>query len=374
MYILEENEQKWVNEIWGKIEEKMQETVKRNSGKIPYFAKGGKFDDKFSEFPCWWTNGFWPGIMWLLYQETRDELYMEEAQKCEDMLDKAFEEYYGLQHDVGFMWNLSAGAQYKITGSEKSKKRCLYAANLLAGRFNVNGDFIQAWDVKEHGYTSIIDCMMNLPLLYWASDELGDDRFRYMAQKHADSTIKNHIRSDGSVNHIVKYDGLTGEVADILGGQGYAKGSAWSRGQAWALYGFILSYMHTGKREYMDTAKRCANYFIASVCDDWLPKADFRAPQTPIVYDSSAGACAASGLLEIAYCLGEAEGRLYFDAAKKLLMTMEEHFCNWDKDYDSILQYASEAYSGTSNISLIYGDYFFIEAISKLKSKKILFW
>ncbi len=198
--------------------------------------------------------------------------------------------------------------------------------------------------------------------------------FRYMAMRHADSTIKNHVRADGSVNHIVKYNSLTGEVLDVLGGQGYTKGSAWSRGQAWALYGFILSYIHTGKQEYLDTAKKCANYFIASVCEKWFPKADFRAPQNPVVYDSSAGACAASGLLEIADCLGETEGHVYLDAAKKLLTSMEKHFCNWDVNFDSILQYASEAYSVTSNISLIYGDYFFIEAISKLKSRKILFW
>lgn len=124
-----------------------------------------------------------------MYQETHYADYMNEAQKIEEMLDKAFEEYYALQHDVGFMWNLSACARYKIMGEEKSKKRCLYAANLLAGRFNVNGDFIQAWDVKGQGRVSIIDCIMNLPLLYWASDELGYNRFRYMAMRHVDSTI-----------------------------------------------------------------------------------------------------------------------------------------------------------------------------------------
>lgn len=374
MYRLTEEEQQWISKIWDKIDLKMEETVKRNCGKIPYFARNGIFDDKFSVDPCWWTNGFWAGMMWLLYMCNKKNIYMEEAVKSEEKLDKAFYEYYGLHHDVGFMWKLSAGAQYELTGNETSKKRCLIAANILASRFNVNGGFIQAWNGKEHSGVSIIDSMMNLPLLYWASRESEDDRYKYVAIKHANKTIETHIREDFSVNHIVKYNYENGEVTDTLGGQGYSKGSSWSRGQAWAIYGFILSYIHTGDKKYLDISKKCADYFISCVKDDWLPRSDFRAPAEPIVYDSSAGACAVSGFIELAKVLNDDEGKKYIDAAMNILRAMEKNFCNWDPEYDSILQYASEAYAGTRDISLIYGDYFFVEAIGKLKGNEILLW
>ena len=370
---ISENDYKWLNEVWKKTDAKMTVCAKRNHDKIPYFAKDGIFDDR-SDNICWWTNGFWPGIMWLLYEKTKKDVYLDVAKNVEDKLDYAFEEYCGLHHDVGFMWMLSAGACYKLTGNEESKKRCLHAADLLAGRFNVMGGFIQAWNGEEHKGKSIIDSMMNLSLLYWASEETGDPRYRHIAEKHADSVMKNHVRADYSVNHIVRYDAENGEVMDVMAGQGYAKDSAWSRGQAWAVYGFVLSYIHTKEERYLEVAKKCSDYFIESVSDDWLTRVDFKAPEEPIIYDSAAGACAACGLLELAEILGESEGMYYFEAALNILKTMEEKFCNWDKEYDSILQFGSEAYSGCRHIPLIYGDYFFIEAISKLVPGNILFW
>ena len=370
---LNPEEYKWIDNIWKKIDNKMEITAERAKNKIPYFAKDGVYDDRSDDI-CWWTNGFWAGIMWILYCKTRKETYKHIAEISENKLDKAFEDYYGLHHDVGFMWMLSAGGNYKITGNEKSKKRCMHAANILAGRYNPSGEFIQAWNGNEHIGISIIDSMMNLSLLYWMSEEIGDPRYKNIAKKHADSVMKNHIRSDYSVNHIVKYDAETGDVIDDFGGQGYGKGSSWSRGQAWALYGFVVSYIHTKEERYLNTAKKCANYFIACVSDDWLPKADFRAPKEPVIYDSTAGACAACGLIELAGILDENEGRMYMDAAMNMLKTMEKKFCEWDPSYDSILQYGSESYAGCRHIPLIYGDYFFIEAISKLIDNKIFLW
>lgn len=361
----------WIDATWDKIEKKMEKTVLRNTEKLPYFSSKGVFDDR-KDTPCWWTNGFWPGISWLLYCRNKKDIFKNEAEKAEKFLDNALYQYYELDHDVGFMWKLSAGANYRITGNEISKKRCLYAANVLAGRFIVRGGYIQAWNGEERKNLSIIDCMMNLPLLFWASRELKDDRFKNIAFSHADATMKNHVREDGSVHHIVKYS-ITGEPEEVLAGQGYAKNSSWSRGQAWAIYGFILSYIHTQKKEYLETAIKCADYFISNVCDDWLTVSDFKAPKEPVVYDSSAGAVAASGFLEISRVLGD-DGQKYFDAALNILKAMDRHFCNWDEEFDSILQCASEAYIGTRDISLIYGDYFFIEAISKLKGNSILFW
>ena len=142
------------------------------------------------------------------------------------------------------MWQLSSSADYQLTKNQKSFERSLAAANTLAGRYNVRGGYIRAWNGNENEGSAIIDCMMNLPILYWASDTIGDDRYRYIAMNHADKTMANHVRPDGSVNHIIHYYPKTVKLEENIGGQGYCEGSSWSRGQAWGLYGFTLSYIH----------------------------------------------------------------------------------------------------------------------------------
>ena len=362
----------WVDEIWGKIDHKLKLSVSRNKGKIPYTTVNGVYDDKAETDISWWTNGFWPGMMWLMYIDTKDDLYKETAVEAEVMLDKALGDYACLHHDVGFMWNISSGVNYRLFGGEDSRNRWLTAASTLASRYNISGKFIRAWNGEGNEGWTIIDCMMNIPLLYRVSEELKDPRFRYIALSHADTTMRDHVRPDGSVNHIVSHDVVTGDVIETIGGQGYGVGSTWSRGQAWALYGFILSYIHTGKQEYLDTAKSVAHYFISCVCDDYLPKCDFRAPQEPVIYDSTAGACAACGLIEIANHVPEFEKDLYLNAAIQLLKAMEAKFCNWNENEDSILGWGTEAYhnKNTHHIPIIYGDYFFIERAYL----RVLFW
>lgn len=184
-----------------------------------------------------------------------------------------FFQYYGLHQDVGFMWLPTSVANYKITGNEDSRKRALHAANLLAGRFNLAGGFIRAWNDSEKLDTrdwAIVDCMMNLPLLYWASEETSNPQFKQIAIVHADTAMKASVKPDGSVHHIVEFNPFLGGVVKTYDGQGYEGGSSWARGQAWALYGFMMSYMHTQKVEYLHTAQRVAHYFIANIgkwCD-----------------------------------------------------------------------------------------------------------
>ncbi len=365
----------WINETWSKISAKMLKTVERNQNTLPYTAVDGRYDNWYEKDVSWWTNGFWPGIMWLMYSAEGNEAYKTAAENSEKLLDKAMENFNDLMHDVGFMWYISAGANYKLTGNKDSLRRVMHAANLLAGRYNINGRFIRAWNGDMYGW-AIIDCMMNLPLLYFASRESGDNRFYDIAVSHADTTLKNHLRPDGSARHIINYDTHTGEIVEVMGGQGYDEHSSWSRGQAWALYGFALSYKHTGDKKYLDAAKRSAHYFISCVCDDWLPRCDFRAPEEPVIYDSTAGACAACGLLEIAENVPENEKRLYYNAAVNILKAMDEKFCDWDAERDSILQCGTERYHGEKgrHIPIIYGDYFFIEAIYRLKGFNPVFW
>jgi len=371
---------KWLDETWKKIEEKLSVVVLRSGDKIPFWSNNGIHDDTKEDRINCWTNGFWPGLMWLMYVATEDKRYRETAEHIEDYLDAAFMNYYSLSHDMGFMWRISSGANYQLTGSEKSKNRQSIAANHLMARFNPTGEFLRAWNPdrkngeKTTGWT-IIDTMMNLPILYWASKEYADPRFKDVAMKHADNTMLNHIRPDGSVRHIVKHDPETGEIWGENGGQGYAIGSAWSRGQAWGIYGFVLSYIHTGKEAYLDTAKKVAHYFIASVCEDWLPRQDFRAPEEHI-YDASAGVAAACGMIEIAKIVPCHEKKLYINAAMKLLMSIENEWADWSSDTDFIVGMSTGSYTlkDSYNTNIIYADYYFVEALYKLKEYGPLFW
>lgn len=368
--------EKWINEFWNKIEKKLSATAPFVDTLFPYTTdKNGdyvQYDENYG--PCWWTNGFWAGIMWLAYIETGKELYREIAVKCECALDSAFMEFKKLHHDVGFMWLPSAVAHYKIEKDEDSLNRGMHAATILAGRYNIKGGFIRAWNLDRIGW-GIIDCMMNLPLLYWASETSGDPRFKAIAMAHADKAMHDFVRPDGSVNHIVVFEPESGEVIDTPAGQGYASGSSWSRGQAWALYGFALSYIHTGKQEYLDTAKKVAHYFIANLSSDGVPLVDFRSPKEPVMKDTSAGAVAACGLIEIANNVVEEEKALYIDAVKKLLCGLYDN-CDFSDNTQAILMNGTERYHDESghHIPIIYGDYYMMEALLKLKGNKVLFW
>ena len=190
----------WINNVWAKVENKLERTSKTSGDTFfPYSTKNGKFIEKPDI--SWWTNGFWPGIMWLMYVGTNNEYYKKVAEGLELELDKALYGFDGLHHDVGFMWLLSSVANYRLTGNAESKKRGMLAATILAARYNPVGQFIRAWNGDKVGW-AIIDCMMNIPLLYWATKESGDPRFKQIAMCHADTVMWTFIRPDGLVNHM----------------------------------------------------------------------------------------------------------------------------------------------------------------------------
>ena len=366
-------EQKWIDAFWEKIETKLSVVSPQVETCFPYTTdESGKYV-AFQNVQ-WWTNGFWAGMMWLAYLGSKKEIYREIAIACEEELDQAFVDFSELHHDVGFMWLPSAVAHYRIEGDENAKKRGMHAATLLAGRFNVVAEYIRAWNEDCTGI-AIIDCMMNLPLLYWASEETKDPRFKMIAMKHSDTVIKNFVREDGSVAHMVNFNPETGEVVSIPRGQGYASGSAWTRGQAWAIYGFVLGYIHTGKQEYLDTAKKVARYFIEHLSEDGVPVVDFKAPEEPALKDTSAGAVAACGLIEIIKYSEGSEKENYEYAVVNILKGLE-HNCNFSLDEQSILQNGTERYHDTRgfHIPMIYGDYYLMEALLKLKGNHVLFW
>lgn len=379
--------QVWAEEIIEKIREKMEWVSEKNKDKIPYTTdESGNYDDRSNECKDWslddglnwWTNGFWGGMMWLMYQDTKDEKYAQIARVSEKKLGKCFEGYYGLHHDVGFMFQPTSVTNYKLTGSEDSKRIAMHAANLLAGRFNPVGKFIRAWNNVGDSDTrgcAIIDCMFNISLLYWASQESKDPRFAHIAKMHADTVMETFIRADGSVNHIVEFNPETGEMVKSHGGQGYGETSSWSRGQGWALYGFANSYTHTGKQEYLDTAKKVAHYCIANLSESGIIPVDFRQPKEPALEDSCGACVIAGGLLEVAKHVPELEKEMYVKAAVKILKAIAKNRADWSKNCDAIVKNCTAAYHADKHhVTMNYADYYFIEAIYKLKGTGILIW
>lgn len=390
-YILPPDDQKWLDEVYEKITVKMKAEAERVGTKIPYMPRDGRYHDL--DRPAglfFWTNGFWPGILWQMYHATGDELYRTTAEGVEQRIQETLTGFEGLDHDIGFLFLPMSAANWRKTGSKAARRNALHAANLLAGRYNNEGRFIRAWnDPAEEAAKifegcdirgwMIIDCMMNISLLYWASEETGDPRFRQIAVNHAKTAQRYVVRPDGSCNHIVEFDPVTGEFIHSPGGQGFGEGSAWSRGQSWAVYGFALSYHHTGDESFLATAKQCAHYCISNMSvTGWLPLADYRAPAEPVKYDTTAGMITAAGILEIASLVGEYEKRLYTQAAVNILKACEQKFCNWNPDEDSIMNGGTFFYhdpdGSETHVPIIYGDYYFIEAVLRLKGKSLFIW
>ncbi|WP_284639310.1 glycoside hydrolase family 88 protein [Paenibacillus silviterrae] len=370
----------WIDEVWEKAIAKIGQMSKTIGAGFPHVSKEGKYD---SLEPRFWTSGFWPGLLWLAYRDTKNEELKRLAEECEARMDVCIDEYTCLHHDIGFMWSLSSVANYKLTGSAESKLRALKVAGWLAGRFNIKGQYIRAWnnnnwkaDGGNAGW-AIIDCTMNLSLLFWASAEIGDPRFKHIAAAHANTVLREFLREDGSCYHIVTFNPETGVRVGALGGQGFAPGSAWARGTAWALYGLALCYHYTKDDAYLQGSKKAAHFFLANLPEDLVPYWDFRlttlegAPR-----DSSAAAIAASGMLLLAEVLPEEQGCLYATAARQIMKSLADHYAVWDQKDEAILLHGTGHYPAGKNIDvgLIYGDYYFVEALAKLRGQTELFW
>ena len=386
--MVQEKDRAWLKETIEKVKRKMKAVSERSAGKIPYTSVNGVHDDRSGadrNFSgdlgiYWWTNGFWGGMMWMLYHETGEQRFADIAVFSEEKMDYCLQDFYGLHHDVGFMYLPTAVADYRLTGNPDSRRRGLHAANLLAARFNPAGRFIRAWNDREdtgedtRGW-AIIDCLFNIPLLYWAFEETKDPRFKHVAMMHADTVMEHFVRADGSVRHIVEFDAETGEMVKDYGGQGYGNGSSWTRGQGWAVYGFANSYAHTGKQEYLDAAKRCAHYCMANIPESGIIPVDFRQPKEP-AWEDSCGACViAGGLLEVAKHVTAPEKDMYVRAAGKILKAIADTRADFGRGCDAIVQNCTGAYhSDTHHFTMVYADYFFIEALYKLTGTGILLW
>ncbi|WP_027217262.1 glycoside hydrolase family 88 protein [Butyrivibrio fibrisolvens] len=376
----------YAKEISLKIKEKELKVAGRTLNKIPYTAVDGVFDDWTSKNLCWWTNGFWGGMMWQLYGATKEDIYKKRAMELEDKLDGNLMNYNGMDHDCGFKWLTTSHASMLLTDNKESRNRLLLSAANLAGRFNPAG-FIRAWndDKGDNAGWAIIDCLMNLPLLYIASELTGDPRFKKIAMIHADTAIKHFVREDGSARHIVIFDPETGDFLDEPGGQGYGKGSVWTRGQSWALYGFTMSFLHTGQKRYLETAVRCADFFAKNTPQNGRIPVDFRQPAEPDYTDSCAASIGASGLLLLARTLrnegkdiidgAESVADRYEETALRILHYLTDNDSDFDPETDNILRSCTAAYHDKEHeFPIIYGDYYLIEAIFRITGEETYIW
>lgn len=367
----------WIDEAYWKSLDKISRISPRLGAGFPHVCLEGRYNCEEASF---WTSGFWGGILWLCYRETQKEAYRDLAEKIETALLEPLHDFYDMHHDVGFMFLPTAVTNYRLTGNEESRRTGLIAASHLAGRFNLKGQFIRAWthrvDPNSTGW-AIIDCLMNIPLLFWASQEIQDPRFRHIATAHADTVYKSFIRDDWTVPHIVSFDPETGEKLENLGGQGLGPDSVWSRGQSWAIYGFAIAARETGDHKYLTASKNIANYFLSHLPKDKVPYWDFKTEEKDkTIRDSSAAACTASGLLELSGLLEDpVEKEFYYNSALSILKGLYDHYTDFSDTQEAFLTKGTVSYPANRhvNVPIIYGDYYFLEALCKLKGHKGLF-
>jgi unsaturated chondroitin disaccharide hydrolase len=323
-----------------------------------------------------WTTSFITGMALLAYQQTRDGYFVEQAGRLGPLYRrKVHEHQMDTMHDLGFLYSLHSVAFYRLTGEREHRETALRAAELLAGRFIPQGRFIRAWGrmdsegVRTHddGFIrtndmAIIDCMMNLPLLHWAAAETGDRKFRDVAVAHADTTLAHFIRPDDSLFHAFRFDLETGDPKSGENYCGFAVGSHWARGTAWAIYGFAMSYRYTRDPRHLEACLRLAHRFITLLDADAVPVWDFRLTDGgPWLRDSSAAAIAVCGFQELER-LSVADADLI--EAKRLLLSRlcSEEYVDADETIASILR--NGQVGRAQNAYTSWGDYFLMEALA----------
>ena len=326
-----------------------------------------------------WTQSFFTGMALWAYIDTGNKKFLDWAEQFKEIYkDKVFKTPMETMHDVGFLYSPYAVMLYHITGDESYKEIGVKAADALVMRYEPKGGYIRAWGrmdyqipeyvdkelAKDHFFTeskglAIIDCMMNLPLLFWASEVTGHPFYKRIALMHADTTMKYFVREDYSVMHAYRFSEETGEPIGEANYCGYANGSHWARGTSWAIYGFAIAYGYTGKTEYMDMAMKLLDKFM-SECGGGVPVWDFRLPAfAEKALDTSSAAITLCGILEIEKHKKNNTLHKY----KEMLRASLEKYINYDVDVMGVLKEQNGEHKYTS-----FGDYFLIESYMKSES------
>lgn len=337
----------------------------------------------YSETPnAYWTSSFWLGILFLAKEGSKsndfDEVISKQVASFQNRLDKRIE----LEtHDIGFLYTLSGIADYKVNGNDDSKKMAVQAADLLMGRYHEKAKVFQAWDEEDDdNVRMIIDCLMNLPLLYFASNVTGDEKYKKAAYEHAKQTQKYIVRDDYSTYHTYYFNRKTGEPVKGETAQGYKDDSSWARGQAWGIYGFTLSYLYTGDYTFLDTAIEIADYFIERLPSDNVAYWDlYFNDGSGQERDSSAATIAACGLLELAKNLpiSNTKKEFYEENALKMMKSLGDKYTTKNLPHSNgLLQhgvYDKNKDKGVDECT-IWGDYFYVEALLRLSSSWYMYW
>ncbi|HEU4778691.1 MAG TPA: glycoside hydrolase family 88 protein [Steroidobacteraceae bacterium] len=330
-----------------------------------------------------WTNGFWTGMLWLAYEMTGDARYRRTAEShVASFLQRARERAHLDHHDLGFLYTLSCVSSYKLTGSSIAREAALEAARLLLRRYLPAAGIIQAWgdlsDPAQRG-RMIIDCNLNLPLLYWATEMTDDACFANAADRHLEHAAMHLVRADGSTFHTFQMDAETGAPLGGKTHQGRSDSSCWARGQAWGIYGFPLGFRYLRNPQLLRISKRLANYFLNRLPDDHVCywDLDFTSGDQP--RDSSAAAIAACGLLELAGLLPRADTeRHQYEAAAGVIVggLVSRYRTARESSESGLLRHA--VYHLPNNVgvdeSCIWGDYFYFEALVRLSRPWTSYW
>lgn len=318
-----------------------------------------------------WTCGFFPGVYWLYYQLTGDKTIEKEALKFTARLSDI--PAIKTTHDLGFMVFCSYGKQYEVEKDSVSAAAIVEASNSLISRFDPSIGLIRSWNFGKWNYPVIIDNMMNLEMLFWASEYTGNPQYRDIAIKHADKTMENHFREDNSSYHVVSYNN-DGTVESKGTHQGYSDSSSWSRGQAWALYGYTLCYRFTKDNRYLEQSENIATLIIdnKTTPEDHIPYWDYDAPNIPDEpRDASAAAVTASALLELQLYVDKNLAKIYKDYAASIIRSLSSSEYLADKGDNGffILKHSTGAASLGSEIDvpLVYADYYFLEALKRYR-------
>jgi rhamnogalacturonyl hydrolase YesR len=321
-----------------------------------------------------WTSGFFPGSLWYLYGLTGDEVWRERAEKYSVPLKDLVN--YKVDHDMGFMIYCSLGNGYRFTGNEKYKDILVKGAKVLADRYNPETKLIKSWDwaADKWDYPVIIDNMMNLELLMFATQITGDSLYAKVAIDHADTTLENHYRDDHSSFHVVDYDTITGQARWKGTHQGLADISAWARGQSWGLYGYTMMYRETEDEKYLDQAKNIAGFLLdhPRLPEDKVPYWDYDDPDIPNTErDASAAAIMASALFELYDFTGDAAHK---DTAIEILESLAtpEYLAEPGSNHHFLLKHSvgNKPGGGEVNVPINYADYYFLEALYRYDQLK----
>ena len=320
-----------------------------------------------------WCAGFWPGVLWYDYEYTKDKQVLEEAENFTHSL-KFLSHIPAYDHDLGFLVFCSYGNGYRLTKNPAYKQVILDTADTLATLFNPIVGTILSWprevEPRNWPHNTIMDNMINLEMLFWAAKNGGNPYLYDIAVSHADKTMKSQFRPDYTSYHVAVYDTITGNLIKGVTHQGYADSTMWARGQAWAIYGYTVVYRETKDPKYLDFAQKVTDVYLDRLPEDKVPYWDFDDPSIPNApRDASAGAVVASALLELSTYLPSGTGKRYKDAAIEMLTSLSSDSYQSGESKPSFLLHSVGHWPNHSEIdaSIIYADYYYIEALLRLK-------